>query len=54
MRTMTLTAAPTRRSATLSLIWAILAGELALGLGLLGGHFVPEVALRGLRLFLRF
>jgi hypothetical protein len=37
-----------------SLWWAVLAGELSLGLVLFGGHLVPDVAVRALRLFLRF
>ena len=36
------------------LLWALLAGELSLGLAFFSGHPFPEVALRGLRLFLRF
>jgi len=37
-----------------SLIWAILLGELSLGLAFFATHSFPLVALRGLRLFLRF
>ena len=36
------------------LIWAILLGELSLGLAFFATHPIPLVALRGLRLFLRF
>jgi hypothetical protein len=37
-----------------SLLWAILAGELGLALVLFAGGLLPEIAVRGLRLFLRF
>jgi hypothetical protein len=53
-RSLTLTAAASRRPVMPSLIWAILAGELGLGLALFNSHLLPEVAVRGLRLFLRF
>jgi hypothetical protein len=53
-KALTLTLRAVRRSAAPSLLWAILAGELGLALALFGGQLVPEVALRGLRLFLRF
>jgi hypothetical protein len=36
------------------LIWAILLGELSLGLAFFATRPLPVVALRGLRLFLRF
>ena len=48
-----LTLAIGRRQAP-SLIWAILLGEISLGLAFFATHPFPVVALRGLRLFLRF
>jgi hypothetical protein len=53
-KSLTLTAASTRRPAMPSLIWAVLAGELGLALTLFYTHLLPEIAVRGLRLFLRF
>jgi hypothetical protein len=53
-KSLTLTAPATRRPATPSLIWAVLAGELGLALALFQTHLLPEIAVRGLRLFLRF
>jgi hypothetical protein len=42
------------RPATLPLFWAVVAGELSLTMVLFSHNLVPEIALRGLRLFLRF